>query len=347
MRWRTAGLSLTVLLTSCATAGHDPRAALSRFPIGIYGVDDPHLLGRLKESGFDSFHTYASDPALLSALAKEAIRQRMRMVIYPDRLRAGPVSATAGWPVDAWYLQDEPEVVKMSSMTLQSISAKTREWDPRRLQTFVIGKSSPAATYGGIGDVMMLDWYPVPHLATDSVADQIDFVRRALPAGKPVWMVVQAYDWADEATAAVKAKHHLRFPTRGEMRFMSYLAVLHGARGLFFFTLRKKTGTLFDHPDLWGVVSDVARELRAMQPVFESGTRTQPPFPTSKDGVEAGAWRYRGRDYLILVNRRMDGEQRLPAELMGGAWREKFGEAPVDGSMLRHQGVLVFERVVR
>lgn len=345
MHWRLATISLALTFSACAGTSAGPRAALSRFPIGIYGVDDPQYLGRLRKDGFDSFHTYSSDPVRLAALASEANRQGMRMVIYPDILRKGNLSRTKDWPIDAWYLFDEPDVVAMSSATLESLSEKTRAWDPVRPRAFVIGQGAPAKIYGGIGDILMMDWYPVPHKACDSVADQIDLAMNSLPPGKPFWMVIQAYDWADEVTDPVKLKKGLRFPTQMEMRFMSYLSVLHGARGLFYFTLAKKGKTLFDYPELWQGVSAVAREIKLMQPILEHGERMLVPFPTRTEGLEAGAWQYHGHRYVILVNRREHGEQSLPVELLSGSWQVLFA-SPTDHRMLSQlpaHGVTILE----
>lgn len=313
----------SIALTACAGSPRGPKAALTRFPIGIYAVDRPEYLARLKADGFDSFQTYRRDPVLLAALAKEAKRQGMRMVVYPDEVRNGKLSLTRGWPIDAWYIMDEPDVVKMSSNALREISDRTRSWDPARPQAYVIGQGAPAKVYAEIGDIVMLDWYPIPHMAADSVADQVDLVMGAIPRGKPLWMVVQAYDWADEIKDPEKRKR-LRFPSHSEIRFMSYLSVLHGARGLFYFCLQKKGTTLFDYPELWQVVARIAREMKEMQSVFERGGPIPLPFEPNPDGVEARAWHYRGRDYVVIVNRRRGVKLKLPGVMLEARWRLIF-----------------------
>lgn len=343
-----------ILLAGCSRAPGGPRAALTRFPIGIYGVNDPKYLSQLKEDGFDSFHTYSSDPILLASLAKEAKRQGMRMVVYPDKVREGDLALTRDWPIDAWYLVDEPDVLKLSSAALQGMSDKTRAWDPIRPQTFVIGQGEPAKRYAAIGDIMMMDWYPVPHKPTDSVADQADLVTAALPKGKPFWMVVQAYDWADETKDPVKRKG-LRFPDHYEIRFMSYLSVLHGARGLFYFTLGKQGKTLYDFPELWQAVARVSREMRAMRPIFESGAPQRLPFEPDPN-LEARAWRYRGRDYVVIANRRAKFQQKVPDELLKREWRplgetrrdpRELLKAAYGAYYLRPYQVMVFESPIR
>lgn len=305
---------------ACAGTPRGPKAALTRFPIGIYGGNDPKHLARLKSDGFDSFHCSWKDFDRLAAMAKEAKHQGMRMIISPDEIRRKASSHIQEWPVDAWYLFDEPDVHRLSSATLQGISEQTRSWDPERPQTFVIGQGSPTNVYGRIGDILMMDWYPVPHRAPDSVADQIDLLMKTLPKGKPFWMVIQAYDWADEIKDPTKIKG-LRFPNRHEIRFMSYIAVMHGARGLFYCTLLKKGKTLFEYPELWQEVSVVTREIRDMRPVFERGKRVRLPFPPNPDGVEAKAWRYKNRDHVIILNRKATVYQKVPEELFNGLWQ--------------------------
>ena len=348
---RAALILCAAAAAGCAGMPPGSKIALTRFPIGIYNADDPQYLARLKDDGFDSILPYTDDPARLASLAREAKRLGMRMVVSPDRLRDAPSSLTRDWPVDAWYLLDEPEL-KISSSALQELADKAHAWDPERLQAFVIGEGSPAKVYGGIGDIMMLDWYPVPHKPTDSVADQIDLVMRAIPAGKPFWMVIQAYDWTDGGINPAKPKRDYRFPTRAEIRFMSYLSVLHGARGLYYFRLKKKDKTLFDYPELWAAVSGVAREIREIRPIFERGERVPLPFAVPGGGLEAGAWRYRYREYAVLVNRRAAADQSVPAEFLDGSWRALFSAERDPKAALRSvgggyslpaQGVLVLE----
>jgi len=345
-------------LSGCVGASRGPKSALTRFPIGIYQADDPKHLARLKQDGFDSILPYTNDPARLAALAKEANRQQMRIIAAPNKVIKEDSALTRDWPIDAWYLFDEPDVGRMSSTTLQGISDKTRAWDPLRPQAFVIGQGSPARVYGHIGDILMMDWYPVPHKPADSVADQIDLVIPALPKGKPFWMVIQAYDWADEVTDPERLKlgGGLRFPNRSEIRFMSYLSIIHGARGLYYFCLRKKDKTLFDYPDLWGAVSSVSREIKAMQPVFEQGKPIPLPFESKTPGLEAMALRYRMRDYVIILNRRKDALIKMPDELHSRKWHPMFESGhqakevltPARGAWyLQPYRVMVFESRLR
>lgn len=316
------------VLAACAILGsgcsHEYQTSPKRFPVGVYGVTDPGQLAGLRKAKFDSFHTYESDPDLLKRLAMEARRQNLRMLAYPDRLRRSSISGTHGWPLEAWYLLDEPDVLGTPVSDLQRLSAATRRWDSRRLQTFVIGQGTAAAKYGHIADILMLDWYPIPHLELDSVADQIDSARGYLPEGKPFWFVVQSFDWRDYPQRDPKKPRVGRFPNREEIRFMSYLALLHGANGLFYFTLSKPGGrTLFDRPEEFQALTRVVSEIKSLQPVLEAGVSRSPPYSSLADGVEGRAWSYRRREYVVVLNRRKELRP-LPRELLDPRWRPLF-----------------------
>lgn len=291
-----------------------PRSALERFPIGIYGVESPEDLPIVKEAGFDSF--VAEGP--LPELAEPARALGLRMLAAPEP--SGPAPSRR-WPVDAWYLADEPDVNGVSPEALAGMSRRARAWDAPRAQVFTLGEGAQAARYGGLGDIVMLDWYPVPHLKLDSVADQLDAARRSLPPGKPLWMVLQAFDWRGEAQKDPAKPRVGRFPDHAEIRFMSHLAIIHGARGLFFFSFRRNGEALPARPELWQAVSRVSRELRILQPILEHGREISSPL-AKEAGFESKAWRYRGRTYLIAANR--TGKSAALPEELRKSWRALF-----------------------
>lgn len=303
--WSRALPAALLLAGGCAGA---PR---ERFPIGLFNVEDPAALIRVRDAGFD--HVFpVGTPAQQTAVSLEAARQGLKVVASPAVTR--DAAEVRRWPVAAWYLQDEPDVNKVSPERLKAVAASVRAWDPRA-QTFTVGQGKEAGPYGAIGDIFMLDWYPVPHLALDSVADQIDAAVSLLPAGKPLWFVVQAFDWRDDNNKIG------RFPTHEEIRFMSWLAVMHGAKGLWYFRFPRPGGkTLFDYPGMWSAVELVSRELKRFQPVLELGKPAPLPFSPSPGGLEAKSWTHDGRQFVLVLNRRKGSYFKLPDELLKPGW---------------------------
>lgn len=320
MRWRPATLSLAAILAASCTRA--PAPALERFPVGMFGVRQVAEVDALAKEGFDTFMAEA-DTETVKAMAARARRHGMRLMAHPGAFRKAG-AAPKDWPIDAWYAYDEPDVVGLSSAALAAEIAAVKNWDPRTPVTFVIGQGAPAKKYAGIGDALMLDWYPVPHHPVGSVGDEIDKAYW-YTGGRPLWILVQSFDWRDWAQRDPKKPRVGRFPDHIELRLMSYLAVVHGAKGLFYYTLKRGDGSsLLDWPELWQATARVAREMRAMQPIWSANRRVPLPFQTAPGGVEAACWRWRGRDYVVLVNRHRDKQLRVPSQMLDRSWRPLF-----------------------
>ena len=93
-----------------------------------------------------------------------------------------------------------------------------------------------------------------------------------------------------------------------------------------------------------------------MAPIFARGKRIPLPFEIPVSGLEAGAWRYHGRDYVVLASRSAGADQLVPDELLDGSWRPLFEARrdprellrEVDGSCyLPQHAVLVLESRLR
>jgi len=263
----------------------------------------------------------------IRSLAVAARKEGMKLLAFPQGLVKAGVDSP-GYPMVAWYLVDEPDVRNDDPRDIHAMNQRTKRWDPDVPTALVIGEGEPAAKYGDITDVMMLDWYPVPHLPLDSVAHHLDLVRENVPKGKPIWMVLQAFDWRDYRQRDPAKPRIGRFPTREEIRFMSYLSVLHGAAGLFYFQLGKPgRGKLIDFPLEWARLRSVVRELAELRPVFEQGSALAAVFPNKEVGLEAGGWRYAGKDYVIALNRLKAQMVEVPGELLEPEWDAMFAGA--------------------
>lgn len=320
---RLAAISLAALVAASCTRA--PAPALERFPIGMYGVRRVSEVDALAKEGFDTFMAEA-DTETVKAMGIRARRHGMRLMTHPGPFQSAG-AAPANLPIDAWYAYDEPDVVGLSSAALAAEIDAVKRWDPKTPVTFVIGQGSPAKKYAGIGDALMLDWYPVPHHPIGSVADEIDKAYW-YTGGRPLWFVVQSFDWRDAPQRTPHKPRIGRFPDHIEIRVMSYLAVVHGAKGLFYYTLKRLNysdgRTLLDSPELWQATTRVVREIRAMQPIFSANRRVPLPFEPAPGGVEAACWRWRGRNYLVLVNRHPDKQLKVPPMLLDRSWRPLF-----------------------
>ena len=161
------------------------------------------------------------------------------------------------------------------------------------MTAFVVGDGRKGTRIiRGVADVIMVDWYPVPHLP---LIGGRSCAHDHEAAGRKVWAVLQAMDWRDfPQRSQENASDDFR---RGEIRFMSYDAVLNGAQESGTSPIRRRRGELCRRRR-----SDVAVDpgrRAAARPRFRA--RPGDPVPSSRpEGLRARAWTYHGRDYLVI-----------------------------------------------
>lgn len=138
---------------------------------------------------------------------------------------------------------------------------------------------------------------------------------------------------------------------------MSYQAVLDGARGLWYCGDARNDATAVTNPgEEWVAVTNVAKEMAAMAPIFAHGAHMDLPYEPYETSATARGWRYHGRDYLVLIARETGRDALVPEALLDGGWRPLFERRrdprdflrEVGGSYyLRQHAVLVLESRLR
>lgn len=162
-------------------------------------------------------------------------------------------------------------------------------------------------------DVIGCDYYAVRSTGTDLQAvgrlvDRWDAIGR----GRPVWMVLQGFSWHTAHPTRTRL-----YPTFAESRFMAYDALVHRARGLFYW------GTnMIDEPRFRASLYALTSELSALQPFLvgdeHPGVRAtviDDVFDPPGKGVRARLARHETDYLLILVNE--DAERHLGVDVSG------------------------------
>jgi len=137
------------------------------------------------------------------------------------------------------------------------------------------------AAFNKAADMVGCDIYPVPrskrqkhsdleNKTLSSVGAFTDRMQAAAP-GKPVWMVLQGFGWADLRPKATEEEiKELRRPNLKETRFMAFDTIVHGARGILYWGTYK-----VERPDpFWDDLLAVVRELADLQPVLSAPDAT-------------------------------------------------------------------------
>ena len=300
------------------------------FPLCLYEVNEAKYIKTVKKAGFNWIQTYTQNPEKIKDLALEAQKRGVKIVVYPDKIINSPYLEEArSWPILALYLYDEPDVNKKDNSYLKNLQNAANKAFPDKKTAFVVGKGSHAKPYYDTADILMVDWYPVPHLPLTSFGEQVKDVKNILEEGglpeKPVWGVVQSFDWREFKQYRPDDKRIGRFPTVEEMRFMAYDGLLEGAEGLFFFTFNSQSIPLpQSKPEHWKRLKKVAKEINKMLPVFKKGLQTASPLE-GENNLKTQRRLYKGYYYDIILNI-SDGDLLLPKEFEKKKYKNLFGK---------------------
>ena len=231
---------------------------------------------------------------------------------------------TAGFTREDWNNQT-PKAVnyarKQSATIIPNIRdgiRLVRELDQRNLPFWINEAADSDMKYvrGYVDsiDITGCDYYAVRSTGTDlqSVGRLVDRWH-AIGRGKPVWMVLQAFSWH-----TMRPERSRLFPSFTQSRFMAYDAIVHGARGIFYFGSQEIDDSSF-RESLYALTS----ELAALEPLLTGTTDhnqirvhvVDDLFDPPGKGVRA-LLRQHGSDFLlILVNE--DPHRHLGVDVSG------------------------------
>ncbi len=198
-----------------------------------------------------------------------------------------------------WKGVDEPQWGKIPVSELVRAYKIIHEEDPNHRIWIVHaprGTVEELRAYNATFDIGGVDIYPVKdppgvHLAaTDknreisAVGDFTQKMMRVTQGRKTVWLTLQI-----AFSGTVPPKHALRFPTRQQQRFMTYEAIINGAKGLIYYggslqpTLSDRDRALGWNWTYWdGVLRSVIQEIGDKSPLAAALCA-----PISKLGVKA------------------------------------------------------------
>lgn len=213
----------------------------------------------------------------------------------------------------AWKGADEPEWGKIPLAPLLRARQIIRNQDPDHPVVIIQaprGTPESLRKYDATGDIMGVDIYPISYppgihsLLTNKdislVGDHARIISKALQGKQPFWMVLQI-SWS----GVLKPGRTLRFPTFPEERFMTYEAIINGARGLFYFGGGNEKSLSAQDKQLgwnWTFWS------RVLEPLIEEiGTRS-PLYPALVAPDSTGRFRVSDEDAIEFCAREANGE---------------------------------------
>lgn len=218
----------------------------------------------------------------------------------------------------AWKGDDEPEWGKVPLPPLVRAYQTIKEADPNHLVVIIHaprGTVESLRNYNVCGDIIGTDIYPIgfppgthstlTNKAISLVGDHTRIMMDVAEGKRPVWMVLQI-SWS----GVLKPGKTLRFPTFPEERFMTYEAIINGARGLIYFGgNNEKAMTAGDKALGWNwtfwnrVLRPVIEEIGTKSPLYPALIASNSHLPlrvTPNRGIEFCS-REVGSDLFLLA----------------------------------------------
>jgi hypothetical protein len=155
--------------------------------------------------------------------------------------------------------------------------------------------------------------YPVPYQPIRSVGEAVARASAASQGKKPLLPILQIFTWT--ATD--------RYPTAAELKCMVYLSLIHGARGIGYYSYNHvtgKKGVTFaqDQPELWASLREINAELAQLGPFLLDAVPEKAIMLKEKDtGVEMLAVA-RGKERRLLLANPSNEAREVTVDL-GGA----------------------------
>lgn len=208
------------------------------------------------------------------------------------------VGAFRGHPaVLGWYLNDE--LPPSMRDRLEARHRLVSGLDPDHPTWAVLYQVDELFGYLATADVLGTDPYPIPSKPVTMAGDWTKKTVGVSGGNRPVWMVPQAFDWSHYGKGRSG-----RFPTRDELRVMTYLCLINGADGLIYYCYHDLLRDPASFEKNWADMSAVGREVRLLEPALVSVAVAQTPeVGADSDAVQ---WCARadnlGRTYIMVAN---------------------------------------------
>ncbi len=282
------------------------------FPFGWYHVswafDAEHRLRFLRDiaaAGYNAVHAGVKTVDEWQTFLDEAQKLNVKVV---TEFGVDPIQVITRYKdhpaVLAWNPGDEPDGTGTSAEEMASRQDRFKQADPNHPSYMTLCVPSSYARYAGAADIIAPDPYPLPSSPTSVVYDCISSASaEAAKHHHGLIAIPQCFGYPDSGWS--------RVPNYDEVRNMTYLALLGGAKGIIYYVYDDGRFRVTDHPELWAAMKTMPREITALQDFVLNGLRAK--VETGSKELYAGTWRLGGRTLVCVVNTNAKAE--LPVKL--------------------------------
>ena len=289
MRWINSKTMVFMIILCMPLAGvgsqRDYQFVVSGepfFPLGWFGVRDKGSLRKISQEGFNTVLVSQTGTERLKDYLVEADRLGIKIIVdartiekdsqgrsvevYDATALQNRVGALKDYPsLFAWFTSDEPENRWIPPERTDLLYRKIKQIDS--LHPVIPCIAYRYRRYATSLDAIMANLYPVydeeisfKTSALEAVARDVKRAMRAVREENKIGLIYLLQAFGDGAWER-------RYPTYEEERYMTYTAIIHGARGIMFWAHYRSRNERFRR-DLRILLS----ELKPLIPVIMSGS---------------------------------------------------------------------------
>ena len=277
----------------------------SFFPFGLYDLDTVEMLKDAAAAGINTAELDISN--VTEEIMRSAAELNMKVIIcFGDKDLETVKAIVNKWKaypaLIGWYIFDEPDMRGIDRKDFFAIYQAVKEVDSAHFVTTSFGAPPHFRDFVDGVDIIMPDPYPVPTSPLIKVLNACNSATEAIgdTPEKTLFATLQAWERADR-----------RAPTASELRGMTYLALVGGAKGILYYSYGAAVvkNTDFGNiayplpeslPELWQCIKQIARELKEIEPIL---ALPQGKIKVTADQAIAYVIKQAGRtNYIIAVN---------------------------------------------
>jgi hypothetical protein len=297
------------------------------FPFGLYHVswdataqDRSKHLQEIAGAGFNLIH--ASAPRMQNY--GEFLDQAKQLGIYviSEHNADGLIDFVKTFQqkpaVLGWKLADDVDIYKdgkgYTPDQILALHDRVKQVDPEHI-TYIAGAiDQRIGEFVNTADAISATAYPVGHAEQQPISwsyHMVSTVHRAADKHRLITAALQAFRWPEPGAP---------MPTPGEVRNLTYQAILGGAKGILYYTYYDEAWNLRDHPTLWQGLKSLVPEIKTISPFLLDGQFTA--IETGQEQVKAGIWKLKNKGLAIVINQSYSDAQpialQLPRDLQKG-----------------------------
>ncbi len=236
------------------------------FPIGVYGGSADNL-AQIRNSGLNTA-VVRLDEKNVSACMELDIHCTLSVPKDPEKLlnTLNQLDTLLQKGRFSFYVNDEPGLHSFPVWKAEDIQRILKKRYPERFTNMAILRPQVISEYQQSADYFMLDQYPIPNMPLVWLSDSMDEAAGEVGSNR-LQSVIQAFGGERFAYSGWP-----RLPTYTEMNNLAFLSVIHGSRGIYFYTWPEITSTQEGKDDFEMVI----RRLNSLRSWLQQKNDSEP-----------------------------------------------------------------------